>query len=122
LDVEGYAQAYGYYTGDIIFQSGKENLWRLSEDKTNLYLQNLRTGENFLTIDENGNLGIGTANPSQRLEINGGIRLNASIPKPICDESTRGTLWFTKGKEGEKDSLEACLRDESGNYRWIKIY
>ena len=45
LDVEGYVQAYGYYTGDIIFQKDKEKLWRMFEDEDGLYLENLRTGK-----------------------------------------------------------------------------
>jgi hypothetical protein len=45
LDVEGYVQAYGYYTGDIIFQKDKEKLWRMFEDEDGLYLENLKTGK-----------------------------------------------------------------------------
>jgi len=33
LDVEGYVQARGYYTGDIIFQKDTQNLWRMFEDE-----------------------------------------------------------------------------------------
>lgn len=47
LDVEGYVQAHGYYTGDIIFQRNKEKLWRMFEDEEGLYLENLRTGRIF---------------------------------------------------------------------------
>ncbi len=45
LDVEGYVQAYGYYTGDIIFQKDKQKLWRMFEDEDGLYLENLKTGK-----------------------------------------------------------------------------
>jgi hypothetical protein len=45
LDVEGYVQAYGYYTGDIIFQKEKSKLWRTFEDENGLYLENLKTGK-----------------------------------------------------------------------------
>ncbi len=45
LDVEGYVQADGYYTGDIIFQKDKEKLWRMFEDEDGLYLENLKTGK-----------------------------------------------------------------------------
>jgi hypothetical protein len=45
LDVEGYVQAYGYYTGDIVFQKDKEKLWRMFEDEDGLYLENLKTGK-----------------------------------------------------------------------------
>jgi ribosomal protein L31 len=29
LDVEGYVQAHGYYTGDIVFQKNGNKLWRI---------------------------------------------------------------------------------------------
>jgi hypothetical protein len=45
LDVEGYVQAHGYYTGDIIFQKEKQALWRMFEDEEGLYLENLKTGK-----------------------------------------------------------------------------
>jgi len=45
LDVEGYVQAQGYYTGDIVFQKEQEKLWRMFEDENGLYLENLKTGK-----------------------------------------------------------------------------
>jgi hypothetical protein len=45
LDVEGYVQASGYLTGDIVFQKDKEKLWRMYEDEDGLYLENLKTGK-----------------------------------------------------------------------------
>ena len=45
LDVEGYVQAHGYYTGDITFQKDGQRLWRMFEDEDGLYLENLKTGK-----------------------------------------------------------------------------
>ena len=45
LDVEGYVQAHGYYTGDITFQKEGRGLWRMFEDEEGLYLENLKTGK-----------------------------------------------------------------------------
>ncbi len=45
LDVEGYVEAHGYYTGDIIFRKDDENLWRMFEDEEGLYIEDLRTKE-----------------------------------------------------------------------------
>jgi hypothetical protein len=45
LDVEGYVEATGYYTGDIIFQKDGQKLWRMFEDEKGLYLESLKTGE-----------------------------------------------------------------------------
>lgn len=52
LDVEGYVQAYGYYTGDIIFQKEKEKLWRMYEDDDGLYLESLKTGKKYRFVLE----------------------------------------------------------------------
>ncbi len=45
LDVEGYVQAQGYYTGDITFQKDGQPLWRMFEDEEGLYLENLKSGK-----------------------------------------------------------------------------
>lgn len=70
-----------------------------------------------------GNVGIGTTTPTQKLEINGGIRLNTSTAKPTtCDNSLRGVLYYSQGGAGVADSLEVCAKDASGNYSWNKLY
>jgi hypothetical protein len=50
LDVEGYVQAYGYFTGDIVFQKNREKLWKMFEDEDGLYLENLKTGKVYRFI------------------------------------------------------------------------
>ena len=50
LDVEGYVQAYGYYTGDIIFQKGDRKLWKMFEDENGLYLENIETGKVYTFV------------------------------------------------------------------------
>ncbi len=45
LDVEGYVQAHGYYTEDIVFRKGNQSLWRMFEEEDGLYLENLKTGK-----------------------------------------------------------------------------
>ncbi len=45
LDVEGYVQAQGYYTGDIVFQKNGSNLWRMFEDEDGLYIESIKTGK-----------------------------------------------------------------------------
>jgi hypothetical protein len=52
LDVEGYVQAHGYYTGDIVFQKDGNKLWRMFEDEKGLYLENLSTGEVYRFVLE----------------------------------------------------------------------
>jgi hypothetical protein len=69
-----------------------------------------------------GNVGIGTMTPGEKLEVNGGIRLNTATTKPICDASKRGTLWFTQGGPDVKDTLEICAKDNANAYAWRTIY
>jgi len=55
LDVQGYMQAYGYYTGDIIFQKDGQKLWRMYEDEKGLYLENLKTGKTYQFVVQETN-------------------------------------------------------------------
>jgi hypothetical protein len=52
LDVEGYVQAHGYYTGDIVFQKDGKALWRMFENEKGLYLEDLSTGEVYRFVLE----------------------------------------------------------------------
>gem|GEM_PF-4776358 len=56
LDVDGYIQAYGYYTGDIIFQKNDMQLWRMFEDENGLYLQSIQTGKTYKFVLEETNI------------------------------------------------------------------
>ncbi len=70
-----------------------------------------------------GDVGIGTADPGQRLEVNGGLLLNpdpAVEPKPACNSSTRGTFWFTQD-DTAGDSADVCAR-VGGSYDWRKLF
>jgi len=47
LDVEGYVQANGYYTEDIIFQNDGIKIWRIFGDENGMYLENLLTNKKY---------------------------------------------------------------------------
>lgn len=47
LDVEGYVQANGYYTEDIIFQKDGIKIWRVFGDENGMYLENLLTNKKY---------------------------------------------------------------------------
>jgi hypothetical protein len=77
---------------------------------------------NRLLIDSSGNVGIGTASPAAKLEVNGGVRVNATGTKPTCDASARGTFWVTQGGGGVKDDVEVCAKDAGDSYDWRALY
>ena len=66
-----------------------------------------------------GNLGLGTVAPSQKLEVNGGVRINTISAKPTCDATTRGTLWITQG--APNDLVEVCAM-VTGSLTWKALW
>ena len=68
------------------------------------------------------NVGVGTSNPGQTLEVNGGVRLSTSNLQPSCSAAQRGTLWYTQSAGGVKDKLEVCVKNASDVYVWAPIY
>jgi hypothetical protein len=70
----------------------------------------------------NGNVGIGSSNPTVKLQVDNGVRLTSSIAKPTCAANVGGTMWFTSTAAGSKDLLELCAKDANGNYGWRLIY
>jgi hypothetical protein len=61
-----------------------------------------------MRVTGDGNVGIGTKAPTQKLHVNGGIRLYTSTAKPACSAATRGTLWF---EQGTTDKLYICAQN-----------
>lgn len=79
-------------------------------------------GTSALTVDSSQELGIGVAAPTQRLEVNGGVRLNTATSKPTCSSTVRGTFWFVQSGAGVKDTVEVCAKDSGDAYAWRTIY
>ena len=79
-----------------------------------------------MRINSSGNIGIGVGNASQKLEVNGGVRLNTVTVKPVtCTAALRGTIWFTQGVTGvgaTADTLEVCAKDASDVYAWKALF
>ena len=76
----------------------------------------------FVSEENAGSVGVGTTVPTDKLEVNGGIRLNTVTTKPNCDSTHRGTLWMTQGDAGVKDILEVCAKDATDAYSWRTLY
>lgn len=76
-----------------------------------------------LRINYAGNMGLGVASATQRLEVNGGVRLNTLTAQPTCDATNgRGTIWAIQGAAGVKDSIQVCAKDAANTYAWRPIY
>lgn len=69
-----------------------------------------------------GNVGIGTTTPGQKLEVNGGIKLNTATARPACAAATRGVFWVVQGSAGVKDSIAVCAKDAVDAYAWRILY
>jgi len=75
-----------------------------------------------MRVTGSGNVGIGTGSPTQKLEVNGGIRINTTATKPTCSLTIRGTMWFTQAATGVADTLEVCAKQANGTYAWMPLF
>ncbi len=84
--------------------------------------QRLALGANG-TYFPNGNVGFGNvSSPTQKIEVDGGVRYNTATAKPTCDSAVRGTTWFVQGAGGVKDTFEVCAKDAGDAYSWRTLY
>ncbi len=74
-----------------------------------------------LRIDSVGNVGIGTVGPTQKLEVNGGVRINTIATRPTCDSTIRGTIWISRGTVGVADSVSVCIKQSNESYDWLTL-
>lgn len=74
-----------------------------------------------MRVTSGGNIGIGTTTPAQKLDVNGGIRINTTAAKPTCSASIRGTIWFANSDTGVADKLEVCAKQSNDTYSWIQL-
>lgn len=78
-----------------------------------------------LKVSSDGNVGIGyfaAANPTQRLEVKGGVKINSVGTKPTCDSTVRGTIWVTQSTTTAADAVEVCSKDSGTTYSWKALY
>ncbi|MBU5614596.1 hypothetical protein [Geomonas azotofigens] len=73
-------------------------------------------------ITGEGNVGVGVTTPAQKLEVNGGVRLNTATAKPTCSSTVRGTFWVAQQGTGVADTVEVCVKDATDAYVWKSVW
>lgn len=108
--------------------------WNASSTPTNMTFETADTSGGRverIRIFRNGNVGIGATAPTQKLEVNGALRLNPAASgtnnniaptQPACDATARGTFWFAQGAAGVADSLVVCIKTSNDAvYAWRTV-
>lgn len=118
-------EAGGNKESSLVYFKNREGTWQVGNDGTRdasfVISDGINQIPNFL-MTKSGNVGIGTADPSAKLQVNGGVKILSEESRPSCNVSQRGTFWFTQGASGVKDSAEVCAKDASNNYAWRTLY
>ena len=73
-------------------------------------------------LSTNGNVGIGTPNPTSKLDIAGNLRFIGASGTSTCDATRRGTIWYSPGGTDVKDTLSVCYKNTSDGYVWGTLY
>lgn len=128
-----------YSAGFFAYADGT---WTSTSTPSYYVFETTQAGHNYrdewMRITSSGKIGVNTNVPKAQLEVNGGLRLNATAvaatstsssrpapAKPACDATNgpiiRGTLWFTNGGTSVADILQICSKDANGAYQWRNI-
>jgi hypothetical protein len=85
----------------IEFKPSTGNEWELQASNSNQFFVYNRTNNQYrLLIDEIGNVGIGTTNPTAKLEVAGQVKITGGTPavgKVLTSDATGLATWQSKG-------------------------
>ncbi|PIZ63989.1 hypothetical protein COY16_00515, partial [Candidatus Roizmanbacteria bacterium CG_4_10_14_0_2_um_filter_39_13] len=135
--------AMGSYTSTLTYgnSTGTANLFNLADTASNSgtgYLLNLSTatssalkpfkvtaaGVEALMVDAGGNIGIGVTNPTQKLDVNGAVRLRGALydynnsvgtPGQVLSTTATGTDWIDASGVGTDNQTLANVYSQAGN-------
>eukprot|EP00242_Pyramimonas_sp_CCMP2087_P002211 CAMPEP_0198226922 /NCGR_PEP_ID=MMETSP1445-20131203/107127_1 /TAXON_ID=36898 /ORGANISM="Pyramimonas sp., Strain CCMP2087" /LENGTH=265 /DNA_ID=CAMNT_0043906849 /DNA_START=28 /DNA_END=822 /DNA_ORIENTATION=+ len=76
----------------------------------------------MLLISSNG-IGIGTSSisASDKLVVNGPIRISDGGTRPECDNNHRGMLWHEFAEMGDADDVNMCVKTKADEYHWRSV-
>ena len=84
--------------------------------------------EVFSDLIVDGKLGIGTASPGAKLDVQGDIKASSlinlggvSFPAGGCSVTNRGQQWLFQGGAGIEDGFYICKKKTDGSYDWIAL-
>jgi len=67
--------------------------------------------------------GYDTSISYNRTIVKGALLIDSSeSPRPDCNTSMRGTLWFNQSGTGVEDALYVCVKNSGNTYTWRKPY
>ncbi|MBI2070990.1 MAG: hypothetical protein HYT79_10380 [Elusimicrobia bacterium] len=69
-----------------------------------------------MTILSGGNVGIGTQNPAEKLDVEGAIQMGTTSDS--CSSTTRGTMRYVAGGTGVADVYQQCVKNSTDTYSW----
>ena len=75
------------------------------------------TGNDHLAVTNAGNVGIGTASPASKLDVNGGIRM--ADDSSTASASNVGTLRYRTS--GNNSYVDMCMQTDASTYAWVNI-
>lgn len=57
------------------------------------------------------------------LFVYGGVQLYSPNPRPICNETNRGVIWFYRWEESgaQQDGLAVCAKKTNGQFVWTNL-
>lgn len=74
-----------------------------------------------VVIDSGAGYQVYVAGESLQAVTDHGVQLSQMSAKAACDETRRGTVYYTAGGAGATDAFEFCMKDSSDQYAWKQV-
>jgi hypothetical protein len=119
--------ASGLEVEALRMKTGQQLTWTNNSGGYNKLFAN--SGDGFFKLDGsfyiyNGDSpsGITMRSPTGEIEATRFQIIPNADGQPVCNSTTRGTLWMTNGGAGVKDAVQVCAKDATDTYAWRTLY